>query len=89
MPLAAFTDARGRLRAFDLVVANPMWNQDAKKAGFYSVYENDPYDRFHFGVPPSSSADWGWIQHMYASLKEGGRMALVIDSGQKGGSSPP
>jgi len=23
-----FTDARGRLRTFDLVVANPMWNQD-------------------------------------------------------------
>jgi len=73
----AFTDAHGRLRAFDLVVANPMWNQ-----GFpQEVYENDTYERFRFGIPPSSSADWGWIQHMYASLNEGGRLALVIDTG--------
>ena len=73
----AFTDAHGRLRAFDLVVANPMWNQDFPK----EVYENDTYERFRFGIPPSSSADWGWIQHMYASLNEGGRLALVIDTG--------
>ncbi len=46
-----------------------------------SLYENDPYERFRFGVPPSSSADWGWIQHMYASLREGGRMAVVLDTG--------
>jgi type I restriction enzyme M protein len=32
-------------------------------------------------VPPSSSADWGWVQHMAASLKEGGRMAVVLDTG--------
>lgn len=73
----AFTDAHGRLRTFDLVVANPMWNQDFPQ----EVYENDTYDRFRFGIPPSSSADWGWIQHMYASLNEGGRLALVIDTG--------
>lgn len=73
----AFTDLRGRLRTFDLVVANPMWNQDFPQ----EVYENDPYDRFRFGIPPSSSADWGWIQHMFASLNETGRMAVVIDTG--------
>ena len=54
-----------------------MWNQDFP----ISLYENDPYDRFRFGVPPASSADWGWIQHMYASLREGGRMAVVLDTG--------
>ena len=73
----AFTEGDGRLRRFDLVVANPMWNQDFPT----SLYENDPYERFRFGVPPASSADWGWIQHMYASLKEGGRMAVVLDTG--------
>jgi type I restriction enzyme M protein len=73
----AFTEGDGRLRQFDLVTANPMWNQDFAT----SVYENDPYERFSFGVPPASSADWGWIQHMYASLKDGGRMAVVLDTG--------
>ncbi len=73
----AFTDSRGRLRTFHLVVANPMWNQDFPQ----SVYENDPYERFRFGIPPASSADWGWLQHMFASLRENGRMAVVIDTG--------
>jgi type I restriction enzyme M protein len=44
--------------------------------------EEDPFDRFKFGgIPPASSADWGWIQHMFASLKENGKMAVVLDTG--------
>jgi len=54
-----------------------MWNQNFSQ----SVYENDPYNRFAFGYPPSSSADWGWIQHMVASLKDTGKMAVVLDTG--------
>ncbi len=85
----AFTDEGGRLRTFDLVVANPMWNQDEFSV---STYENDTFGRFTRGsgkekvslVPPKSSADWGWIQHMAASLKEGGRMAVVLDTGAVG-----
>ncbi len=73
----AFKDESGRLMTFDLVTANPMWNQDFPQ----EVYENDPFDRFTFGIPPASSADWGWIQHMLASLKEKGRMAVVLDTG--------
>ncbi len=71
-----FLNSDGSLKKFDLVVANPMWNQNFPQ----SVYENDPYDRFVFGFPPSSSADWGWIQHMFASLKDSGRMAVVLDT---------
>jgi type I restriction enzyme M protein len=74
---SGFTNKDGSLRKFDLVTANPMWNQDFSQ----DVYENDPYDRFEFGYPPSSSADWGWIQHMYASLKDDGKMAVVLDTG--------
>ena len=73
----AFTEGDGRLRQFDLVTANPMWNQKFPAA----TYENDPHERFKRGVPPSSSADWGWIQHMAESLKDGGRMAVVLDTG--------
>lgn len=73
----AFTRSDGRLMQFDLVTANPMWDQDFPT----EVYEHDPYNRFVFGVPPRSSADWGWIQHMYASLNERGRMAVVLDTG--------
>jgi type I restriction enzyme M protein len=71
-----FTEG-GQLRTFAKVTANPMWNQDFPT----DVYEKDPYDRFSWGIPPASSADWGWIQHMEASLTEGGKLALVLDTG--------
>jgi type I restriction enzyme M protein len=67
----------GSLRNFDIVVANPMWNQNFAQG----TYENDTYNRFNFGYPPSSSADWGWVQHMYKSLNDKGRMAIVLDTG--------
>ncbi|MBV9282318.1 MAG: SAM-dependent DNA methyltransferase [Chloroflexi bacterium] len=73
----AFSRGGRHLRRFDLVTANPMWNQDFAP----STYEHDPFGRFALGVPPSSSADWGWVQHMLASLEDGGRMAVVLDTG--------
>jgi type I restriction enzyme M protein len=73
----AFTTADGRLRQFDIVAANPMWNQNFP----VGTYEHDPHERFRLGAPPASSADWGWVQHMLASLKDGGRMAVVLDTG--------
>ena len=70
----------GGLRTFDCVVANPMWNQ-----GEYAEadYDADELDRFPAGAgfPGKSSADWGWVQHIHASLKDGGRAAVVLDTG--------
>ena len=77
MKRPAFTGRGGSLKKFDLVTANPMWNQNFSQ----EIYENDPYNRFVYGYPPSSSADWGWIQHMFASLKKDGKMAVVLDTG--------
>ena len=71
-----FTE-HGTLRKFDLVAANPMWNQDFP----VSTYENDPYGRFDYGIAPASTADWGWVQHMLHSLEDAGRMAVVLDTG--------
>jgi type I restriction enzyme M protein len=68
------------LKRFDVVVTNPMWNQKTFEP---STYENDPYERFSVrgGFAPASSADWAWLQHVQASLKERGRAAVVIDTG--------
>ena len=70
----------GKLRTFDRVVANPMWNQ-----GEYAEadYDSDKLDRFPTGAgfPGKSSADWGWVQHMHASLNATGRAAVVLDTG--------
>lgn len=67
----------GGLKQFDIVTANPMWNQPFPT----EVYENDSFERFLKGIPPGSSADWGWVQHMVASLAPNGRMAVVLDTG--------
>jgi type I restriction enzyme M protein len=66
------------LRKFDYVVANPMWNQDNYDE---ALYENDQWKRFEYGAAPSSSADWGWLQHIAASLNDNGRAAVVLDTG--------
>ena len=69
-----------KLRTFDRVVANPMWNQDWFTE---ADYDADELDRFPKGAgfPGKSSADWGWVQHMTASLNATGRMAVVLDTG--------
>src|SRR5262249_15988070 len=69
---------KGTLKKFDYAVANPMWNQDNYDESFY---ENDAYDRFKYGRPPRSSADWGWAQHILLSLNDAGRAAIVLDTG--------
>jgi type I restriction enzyme M protein len=67
-----------RLKRFDIVVANPMWNQSSFDP---ALYENDPFERFAAGYAPASSADWAWLQHTIASLDDAGRAAVVLDTG--------
>ena len=71
---------RGRLNTFDRVLANPMWNQNWFTE---QDYDNDELDRFPQGAgfPGKQSADWGWVQHVAASLTATGRAAIVLDTG--------
>lgn len=73
-----FASESAGLRRFDYVVANPMWNDDNYDE---SLYENDRWKRFEAGAAPASSADWGWLQHIAASLNDAGRAAVVLDTG--------
>jgi type I restriction enzyme M protein len=74
-----FVTAHDELAQFDKVVANPMWNQ--KEWSKEWVQDNEPYNRFQYGLPPSNRGDWAWIQLMLASLNETGRMGVVMDNG--------
>lgn len=67
-----------KLRTFDRVVANPMWNQDWFNE---NDYEADELNRFCCGFPGNQSADWGWTQHILSSLNPKGRAAIVWDTG--------
>lgn len=68
----------GSYKHFNIVVANPPWNQDGygeeilKKAEFYKK-------RYNYGFAPNNSADWVWIQHMISSSNE--KVGVVIDNG--------
>ena len=72
-------DNEGNLMHFDVVVANPPFSLD--KWGHEDA-SNDPYNRFHRGVPPKSRGDYAFVCHMVETLKEKtGRMAVVIPHG--------
>jgi type I restriction enzyme M protein len=68
-----------RLASFDCVLANPpfsleKWGED--------LWLNDPFGRNFAGLPPSSSGDFAWVQHMVKSMADGsGRMAVVLPQG--------
>ncbi|BCN68217.1 N-6 DNA methylase [Rhodococcus hoagii] len=73
-----FRTSSGSLDQFDLVIANPMWNQPFDA----SVFEDDPYDRFiKNGGATSGKGDWAWLQHTLSVLKDTGRAAVVLDTG--------
>ena len=73
-----FRTPEGKLRTFDIVVANPMWNQPFEQ----DIFANDPYDRFRSsGGITNGKGDWAWLQHTFACLNEHGRAAVVLDTG--------
>ncbi len=69
---------KNKLQKFDIVTANPMWNQNIFNQ---KTYENDELERFTAGFPPNDKADWGWVQHMFASMNDNGKAAIVLDTG--------
>lgn len=71
----------GKIKKFDRVVANPMWNQGKDELPYISeeFFINDPYNRFLPDNP--NNADWAWVEHIVSSLKENGKAAVVLDTG--------
>ena len=69
----------GELMVFDRVIANPMWNQKEWSRDW--LEKGDPYGRVTYALPPKSSADWMWIQHMSSTLNSTGMLGIVLDNG--------
>lgn len=67
-----------KLETFDCVIANPPFSLKEWGHDRWSV---DPYGRNYYGLAPKTNGDFAWVQHMFASLKENGRMALVLPHG--------
>ena len=73
----AFFEADG-LKVFDCVIANPPFS--LKDWGAEN-WANDPYGRNIAGVPPKGNGDMAWVQHMIKSMKNTGRMTVVLPHG--------
>lgn len=71
-----------KLKTFDRAVANPMWNQGKDSLSYINddFFINDELERFPAGSC-GGKIDWGWIQHIYSSLNDKGRAAIVMDTG--------
>ena len=66
----------GEIRTFDRVIANPPFSQNYQKSGMIHT------SRFHTWLPEGGKkADLMFVQHMVASLKQNGRMAVVMPHG--------
>ncbi len=68
----------GNLMLFDRVISNPPfnihnWGEELAKF--------DSYDRFRYGIPPKSSGNFAFIQHILATLKKTGRAAVLVAHG--------
>ncbi len=69
-------DKNGELRRFDRVIANPPFSQN------YSLETMKFKERFRHFMPESGKkADLMFVQHMVASLKSDGKMAVVMPHG--------
>lgn len=69
----------GKLKKFDLVLANPPysikeWNRDA--------FSKDKYGRNFLGTPPQGRADYAFFQHILMSMNnKNGRCAILFPHG--------
>lgn len=68
-------DLHPQLRA-DFIIANPPFN--AHDWGAERLGEDE---RWQYGVPPASNANFAWVQHMIRHLADGGRAGFVLANG--------
>ena len=67
------------IKRFDIVLANPPFSLSPWGHTVWS--KGDPFGRDTYGCPPKSYGDLAFIQHMVASVKSSGRMAVVCPHG--------
>ena len=69
----------GKLKQFDLVLANPPYSIKEWNRG---AFENDKYGRNFLGTPPQGRADYAFFQHILKSLDPvTGRCAILFPHG--------
>lgn len=71
-----------QLRTYDYVVANPPFSDKAWSTGLVTpLKENDPYERFSWGDPPTKQGDYAYLLHIIRSMKSTGKGACILPHG--------
>ena len=73
-----FKDGEG-LRTYDYVVANPPFSDKGWSTGL--TPEDDPYQRFVWGVPPPKQGDYAFLLHIIRSMRSAGKGACILPHG--------
>jgi type I restriction enzyme M protein len=82
-PFSTLTDDRIPDQTFDVVVANPPFNQSG-----WDDRESRHYDpRWRYGPPPAGNANFAWAQHVVSKLSRtsAGRGAMLLPTGAASG----
>lgn len=62
---------------FDYIIANPPFNS----ANWFEDNSIFSDDRWMFGIPPRSNANFAWIQHILSHLSLNGRAVVLLPNG--------
>ncbi|MDE9954329.1 N-6 DNA methylase [Staphylococcus pseudintermedius] len=73
----AFLD-HTNLKKFDYVYMNAPFSLKLQN---HDIVTNDPYNRFYYGVPAKSNADFAFISHALASMNQNAKAIVVATHG--------
>jgi type I restriction enzyme M protein len=68
-----------QVRTYDYVVANPPFSVKTWSTGL--TPDNDPFQRFAWGVPPAKQGDYAFLLHIIRSMKASGQGACILPHG--------
>ncbi len=72
-----------QLRTYDYVVANPPFSDKEWSTGLTlgDSGQQDPYQRFGWGVPPPKQGDYAYLMHIIRSMNSTGKAACILPHG--------
>ena len=67
------------LKTFDFIVANPPFSFKEWTIGV--DLNNDPFQRFEYGIPPHKNGDYAFLLHILKSMKSTAKAAVILPHG--------
>ncbi|WP_189218074.1 N-6 DNA methylase [Streptomyces roseiscleroticus] len=83
-PASSLTDDRFPESTFDVVVANPPFNQTGWDENGYSRGDY----RWRYGTPPAGNANFAWAQHVLSKMAPAGRGGILLPTGAASTTKP-